>query len=155
MKRFTSYYWYTSWYKTKSNNIVLIAQKNKFLCCEIVFQIIMNTWISYIGGTGKEFTQRRLRQHRERKVLIRKTTTLHVHHAFFYISLPSLHDCNVKLPNFTFCRGREQKTTTLFFFSWTLIQSFRIQLQKHLPTFDELNEIKKLRLSLRQRKFTF
>ena len=24
--------------------------------------------------------------------LLRKTTTLHVHHAFLYISLPSLHD---------------------------------------------------------------
>jgi len=34
---------------------------------------------------------------------------------FFYISLPSLHDFNVKLPNFTFCRGREQKTITFFF----------------------------------------
>ena len=40
-----------------------------------------------------------------------KTTTLHVHHAFLYISLPSLHDFNVKVPNFWFCRGREQKTT--------------------------------------------
>ena len=49
---------------------------------------------------------------------------------FLYLSLPSLHDYNVKVPNFTFCRGREQKTTTFFFFSWTLIQSFRIQLQK-------------------------
>ena len=37
-------------------------------------------------------------------------------HAFLYISLPSLHDYNVKVPNFTFCRGREQKTTTFFFF---------------------------------------
>ena len=36
---------------------------------------------------------------------------------FLYISLPSLHDYNVKLPNFTFCRGREQTTTTFFFFS--------------------------------------
>ena len=27
------------------------------------------------------------------------------------------------------------------FFSWTLIQSLRIQLQKRLPTFDELNEM--------------
>ena len=29
-----------------------------------------------------------------------------------------------------FSRGREQKTTIFFFFSWTLTQSFRIQLQK-------------------------
>ena len=44
--------------------------------------------------------------------------------------------------NFTFCRGREHKTTTCFFFFWTLLQLFRIQLQKKkLPTFDELNEL--------------
>ena len=48
--------------------------------------------------------------------LISKTTTLHVHHAFLYISLPSLPDYNVKVPEFTFCRGREHKTTTFFSF---------------------------------------
>ena len=50
-------------------------------------------------------------------------------------------DVGVKVPNFTFCQGREHKTTTFFLFSWTLIQSFRIQLQKKSPTFDESNEI--------------
>ena len=42
--------------------------------------------------------------------LLRKTTTLHVHHSFLYISLPSL-------PNFTHCGGREHETvtTTLLF----------------------------------------
>ena len=49
---------------------------------------------------------------------------------FLYISLSPWHDYNVKLPNFTFCQRREQKTTTFFFFSWTLMQSFRIQLKK-------------------------
>ena len=39
-----------------------------------------------------------------------------MHHAFFYISLPSLHDYYVKVPNFTFCRGREQKNDFLFLF---------------------------------------
>ena len=34
--------------------------------------------------------------------LISKTTILHVHHAFLYISLPSLHDYDVKLPSFKF-----------------------------------------------------
>ena len=43
--------------------------------------------------------------------LISKTTILHVHHAFFYISLPSLHDYDVKMPNFTMCRGSTQATT--------------------------------------------
>ena len=36
---------------------------------------------------------------------------------------------NVKVPNFTFCREQEHKTAIFFFFCWTLIQSFRIQLK--------------------------
>ena len=46
--------------------------------------------------------------------IMSKTTTLHGHHAFL------------------------QCTTSTF--SWTSIKSFRIQLHKQLPTFDELNE---------------
>ena len=60
-----------------------------------------------------------------------QTTTLHVHHAFLAISLPSLHYYDVKMPIFTFCEGRERKTTTFSFFSWTSIQSLRIELQKN------------------------
>ena len=59
-----------------------------------------------------------------------------------YISLPSFHDYNVKLPNFTFCREREQKKTTFFFFSWTLTQSFRIQLQIWRIKLDGISAIK-------------
>ena len=47
--------------------------------------------------------------------LISKTTTLHVHHAFLYISLPSLHNYGVKMPNFTFYGGRKQAKTTFSF----------------------------------------
>ena len=36
-----------------------------------------------------------------------------------YIILPSLHDDDVELPNFTFYGGREHKTTIFFFFLWT------------------------------------
>ena len=43
--------------------------------------------------------------------LIRKTTTLHVHHTFLYISLPSLNDYVVKMPNFTIYGERKQATT--------------------------------------------
>ena len=39
--------------------------------------------------------------------LITKTIILHVHLAFLYISLPSLHDYGVKMPNFTLYRGRK------------------------------------------------
>ena len=38
-----------------------------------------------------------------------------MHHSFLYISLLSLHDNNVKRPIFTFCGGREHKTTVFFF----------------------------------------
>ena len=38
--------------------------------------------------------------------------TLHVHHAFLYISLPSLHNYDVKLPSFTFYGGRECKISS-------------------------------------------
>ena len=47
--------------------------------------------------------------------LLRKTTTLHVHHAFLYISLPSLHNYDVKMPNCKIYGGRKQATTNLFF----------------------------------------
>ena len=36
---------------------------------------------------------------------------------FLYISWPLLHDYDVKMSNFTFCRGHEHKRTTFFFFS--------------------------------------
>ena len=39
-----------------------------------------------------------------------KTTILHVHHAFLYNSLPSLHDYDVKMPNFTLYTGSTQAT---------------------------------------------
>ena len=59
-----------------------------------------------------------------------------------HCKLPSLHDYDVKIPNFTFCGGLKHKTTTFFLFSWTSIESFKIQLKKTLPpTFDELNEM--------------
>ena len=47
--------------------------------------------------------------------LSRKTTTLHVHHACLYTSLPSLHDYDVKMPNCKFYGGHKQATTNLFF----------------------------------------
>ena len=63
------------------------------------------------------------------------------HFWILYVSLPSLHDCDVKMPSSTFCGEREHKTTTLFLFSWTSKQSFKIQLKKNFPTFDDLNQM--------------
>ena len=46
--------------------------------------------------------------------LITKTTIVHVHHAFLYISLPTLHDYDVKMPNFTFYRGVHKQRRNFF-----------------------------------------
>ena len=51
---------------------------------------------------------------------------MHVQHAILYISLPSLHHCDIKLPNFTrslYGLG-EQNTDVVFFFSKLSYGSF-------------------------------
>jgi len=48
-----------------------------------------------------------------------RTTTLHVHHTFMYISFPFLHDYGVKMPNFAF-HGERKQATTKFYFSFEL-----------------------------------
>ena len=42
--------------------------------------------------------------------LLSKTTSLHVHHAFLYIFLPLPHDCDVKMPSFTFYVNKRRQT---------------------------------------------
>ena len=89
---------------------------------------------------NREFKQWRQRRQWERqkknkkngRFRLTKQTTLHVHHPFLYFVW-------YNVPNFTFCLGLEPKTIIFLCFTWTLIQSFRIQLQKNLPTFEELN----------------
>jgi len=53
--------------------------------------------------TVAENQRRRRRQKKKKKTirLYQQTTTSHVHHAIFYISFPSLHHCDMKLPNLT------------------------------------------------------
>ena len=47
--------------------------------------------------------------------LLSKTTSLHVHHAFLCITLPLLHNYNMKMHSFTFYGGRKQATTNFSF----------------------------------------
>ena len=60
---------------------------------------------------------------------------------------PFAHHCqharSLKVPKFTFCGGRELKTTTFCFLPGTSIQSHRKQLLKNLPNFDKLNDMEK------------
>ena len=56
---------------------------------------------SFIRDLTKLRWRRKRQRHRQRAIgLVSKTTTLHVYYAFLYISLPSLHDYDVKWPNF-------------------------------------------------------
>ena len=60
---------------------------------------------------------------------------------FLCISLPSAHYYDVKVPNFTFCGGREKRLS--FPFHELRYSQSRILLHKNLLTFDELNEVEK------------
>ena len=62
--------------------------------------------------------------------LISKTTTLHMHHAFLYISFLFLHDYDVNMPNFAFYGGRKQATTKLCLSFWDCLWTLEIQLQE-------------------------
>ena len=48
-------------------------------------------------------------------ILDRRRACMHVHHAFWYISIPSPHDYDAKMPNFTFYGERKQGTTNFSF----------------------------------------
>ena len=63
--------------------------------------MIIGTLRNY-DGNGKENIKKMIG-------LMSKTTTLHVHHAFLYISLLSLHNYDVKWPNFKFIWERERQ----------------------------------------------
>ena len=60
-----------------------------------------------------------------------------MHDTLWYISLPSLHDYNLKFPNFTFYVGSQNAYTNTDFFLFHSKLGFgpRIQLPGKLPTF--------------------
>ena len=91
---------------------------------------VMHLQRSWFVVVVKERTQ--LRKQREKVI---------GEHAFLYISLPSLHDHNVKFPIFTFYRGRKHRATIFFFLFLTWIRSLRIQLQTNSTNFDKLNQM--------------
>ena len=66
-----------------------------------------------------------------------------MHHAFLYLSFPSWHDYNANLPNFTFCGGRDNKTTASFFFSYlrySFLDFYSKTICQHLTNLTSWNE---------------
>ena len=72
------------------------------------FLLTSRNTVSELTQAHRDFKiHRRVRNENvKKKGLISKTTTLHVHHIFLYISLPFLHDYDVKMPTFAFCGER-------------------------------------------------
>ena len=113
---------------------------SKFVDVTVNLSLIVQT--TRIHGNNSRFPFSTLRSNdadvqreRKKKSLISKTSTSHVHHTFLYISLPFLHDYDVKIPNFLFHGERKQATTELDFSFWAWIWSLEIQLREGLPTF--------------------
>ena len=67
--------------------------------------------------------------------LIRKTTTLHVQHAFLYISLLSLHNYDVKWPNFKITWERERPGDKFYHLCLTSGAVPSLQLPPKFPSY--------------------
>ena len=78
-----------------------------------------------------ELMQRRRRRQRERQ----KSNRFRLTKQQLYVCITLF--CTFLCRHCTFCGESEHQTKTFFFFSWP---SIKTQLQKKLPTFDELNE---------------
>ena len=87
--------------------------------------------------------QRRGRQRKRKKTIdsISKTSTLHEHHAFLYISLPVFARLRREnaCTNFAFYGGRKQAKTKFYFSFCTWIWSQIIQFPEGSPTFDKVS----------------
>ena len=60
---------------------------------------------------------------------------------FFCIFLTLMHDNDMKLPHFTFCRGREHKKRISFSVFNLDKVSYSVKLQKNSPKFDKFNDM--------------
>ena len=80
---------------------------------------------------------KKIKMRRRRESQISKTTTLHVHHTFLYISFPSTGRLPVKMPNFMFCEGRKHAMTKFINFIDLADMLIEIQLQKSSLAFDK------------------
>ena len=93
---------------------------------------IDNLTEAVIPTNNRGLKQRRRRRQRERQKgnMFRSTKQQLCTYItrFFCISLLSLHDYNVKVPNFTFCRGRERRRRLSFSFPelWYSLLEFHL-----------------------------
>ena len=80
-----------------TSTLALLRQRATIPYVRGTYEIIARTQQPYnIGVARKLITTLRQRERKKTMGLMSKTTTLHVHHAFLYIPLPSLHNYVVK-----------------------------------------------------------
>ena len=85
-----------------------------------------------------------------------KTTTLHVRHAFLYISLPSLHNYNVKWPNFELTWERERQGDKFYYLSLNSdAVDPSLQFQLNFPTFKWLGDLVQGQKGFKEREVYF
>ena len=68
---------------------------------------------------------------------------------------PFLHDCDVKVPNFSFYGGRKEATTKFYFSFCTWVWSQRIQLQEGSPKWVVIIAIKAERTQIHLLSYVF
>ena len=90
--------------------------------------MIHNAFLRNYDGNGKENVKKAIG-------LMSKTTTLHVHHVFLYISLLSLHNYGVKWPNFKFTWERERQGDKFYNLCLNSGAVPSLQLQPEFPSF--------------------
>ena len=83
---------------------------------------------------NRDLTKLRRRRQGERQKSDKKTTA-HVHHAFLYISLLSLHNYDVKWPNFKFTWERERQGDEFYHLCQNTGAVPSLQLQPKFPSF--------------------
>ena len=92
---------------------------------------------------NRELKQRPRQRERKKAVGLDEQSNNFTRSSFFFfcIFLTLMHDNDMKLPHFTFCRGREHKKI-IYFSVFNLDKvSYSVKLQKNSPKFDKFNGI--------------
>ena len=92
-------------------------------------------WRNDLIGTLRDYVGEGNRNVKKAIGLVSKTTTLHKHHAFLYISLPSLYNYDVKWPNFTYFWGRKRQDDKLYHLCLNSVAAPSLQFQSKTPSF--------------------
>ena len=90
---------------------------------------------------NRKFKMQRRRESKKSNGLIRQNNNFARASRFLYISLLLVHDCHMRIPNFTFCERSKQAMTKFSFSVWTWIWLIEIQRQRRSLAFDKVSEL--------------